>query len=52
MIVPALAVAPKDTVPASHLEAGVVPIMVGVVLTVAVMAVLVAVVQPELVAST
>lgn len=49
--VPALAVAPRVTVPVPHREAGVVPEIVGVVLTVAATAVL-AEVQPLLVAST
>ena len=51
-IVPAEAVAPNVTVPDPHLEPGVVPVMVGIVLTVAVTAVLEAVVQPFAVAST
>ena len=51
-IVPAEAVAPSVTVPASHLAAGVVVKIAGVVLTVAVTAVLVPVVQPLAVAST
>ncbi len=50
--VPALAVAPKVTVPVPHIAAGVVAVTVGVVFTVATTAVLVAVVQPVLVAST
>ena len=50
--VPALAVAPRTTVPASHREPGVVPVMVGVVLTVANTDVRDAVVHPLLVAST
>ncbi len=50
--VPALAVAPKVTVPVPHIDAGVVVVTVGVVFTVAMTAVLVAVVQPVLVAST
>ncbi len=50
--VPALAVAPKVTVPVPHIDAGVVAVTVGVVFTVAMTAVLVAVVQPVLVAST
>jgi len=49
---PALAVAPNPTVPASHRAAGVVPVIVGVVFTVATTAVLVPVVQLLLVAST
>jgi hypothetical protein len=52
LIVPALAVAPKVTVPAPHLEFGVVPVIVGIAFTVAVTAVLDAVVHPPLVAST
>ena len=51
-IVPAEAVAPNVTVPVPHLEPGVVPVMVGIVFTVAVTAVLEAVVQPFAVAST
>jgi hypothetical protein len=51
LIVPALAVAPRLTVPVPHLEPGVVSVIVGIVLTVAVTAVLVAVVQPLFVAS-
>jgi hypothetical protein len=50
--VPALAVAPKVTVPVAHLAAGVVPDIVGTALTVATTALLVAVVQPFAVAST
>ena len=50
--VPALAVAPKVTVPVEHLAAGVVPDTVGKTLTVAITALLVAVVQPLAVAST
>ncbi len=50
--VPALAVAPKVTVPVEHLADGVVPDTVGIALTVAITAVLVAVVQPFAVAST
>ena len=52
LILPALAVAPKVTVPAAHLAAGVVPDIVGTVLTVASTALLLAVVQPLAVAST
>ena len=52
LIVPALAVAPNTTVPVPHLESGVVPVIVGIALTVAVTAVLDAVVHPLLVAST
>ena len=51
LMVPVDAVAPKVTVPVPQREAGVVPVIVGISLTVAVTAVLVAVVQPE-VAST
>ena len=50
--VPALAVAPNVTVPVEHLAAGVVPDKVGMALTVATTALLVAVVQPFAVAST
>ena len=50
--VPALAVAPKVTVPVPHTEPGVVPDTVGNALTVATTALLVAVVQPFAVAST
>ena len=50
--VPADGVAPKVTVPVPQREAGVVPVMVGVVVTVAATAVLAAVVQPFAVAST
>ena len=52
LIVPLLALAPKATVPASHLDNGVAPIMVGVVFIVAITAVLDDEVQPLLVAST
>ena len=52
LIVPLLALAPKATVPASHLDNGVVPLTVGVVFTVAIIAVLEVDVQPLLVAST
>ena len=52
LIVPALAVAPKATVPASQRPAGVVPVIVGVAVTVAATEVLDAVVHPEVVAST
>ena len=53
LIVPALVDAPKSTVPAPQREPSVVPVMVGIVLIVAVTAVLVAVVvQTESVAST
>ncbi len=50
--VPALAVAPKVTVPVPQTEPGVVPDTVGNALTVATTALLVAVVQPFAVAST
>ena len=50
--VPALAVAPKVTVPVPQRLAGVVAVTVGMAFTVAMTAVLVAVVQPVLVAST
>ena len=50
--VPALAVAPKVTVPEPQTELGVVPDIVGTALTVATTALLVAVVQPLAVAST
>ena len=49
---PALAAAPNVSVPASHLESGVVPVIDGVVFTVATTDVLEAVVQPFAVAST
>ena len=52
LIVPALAVAPKVTVPVPQRLAGVVPVMVGIAFTVATTAVLLAVVQPFSVAST
>ena len=52
LIVPALAVAPNVTVPVPHLDAGVIPVIVGIVLTVAITAVLVSVVHPLFVAST
>ena len=51
-IVPLLALAPNATVPASHLDNGVVLITVGVLLTVATTAVLDDEVHPLLVAST
>ena len=51
LIVPLLALAPKATVPASHLDNGVVLITVGVLLTVATTAVLDDEVQPLFVAS-
>ena len=50
--VPALAVAPRLTVPVPHSEPGVVDVIVGMVFTVATTAVLDAVVQLPLVAST
>ena len=50
--VPALAVAERSTVPASHLEPGVLPVMLGVLVTVASTAVLDTVVQAPKVAST
>lgn len=52
LMIPAEAVAPKLTVPVSHLDAGVEPVMVGMAFIVAVTAVLGAVVQPFAVAST
>ena len=52
LMVPALAIAPKIAVPVPHMPAGVVPGMVGIAFTVAVTAVLVAVVHPFEVAST
>ncbi len=52
MIEPLLTLAPKATVPASHLDNGVVPVIVGVVFTAATIAVLDDEVQPLLVAST
>ena len=52
LIVPALAAAPKVTVPVPHTELGVVPLMVGIAFTVATTAVLLAVVHPVAVAST
>ena len=51
-IVPAEAVAPRVTVPVPQLLPGVVPVIEGTVFTVAITAVLVAVVQPLFVAST
>ena len=51
-IVPAEAVAPRVTVPVPQVLPGVVPVIVGTVLTVATTAVLAAVVQPLFVAST
>ena len=52
LIVPAEAVAPRSTVPSPQREPGVVPVIVGIVFTVAITSVLVAVVQPPSVAST
>ena len=52
LMVPLLALAPNTTVPASHIDNGVVPVIVGVVFTVAIIAVLEVDVQPLLVAST
>ena len=52
LIVPLLALAPKATVPALHLDNGVAPLIVGVVFTVATIAVLDDEVHPLLVAST
>ena len=52
LIVPPLALAPKVIVPASHLDNGVVPVIVGVVFTVATTAFLDDEVQPLFVAST
>ena len=52
LMVPADADAPKVTVPVPHIEFGVVPVMVGIALTVATTDVLEAVVQPLFVAST
>ena len=46
LIVPAEAVAPRVTVPVPHLEAGVVPVMVGIAVTVTVTDVRVALTQP------
>ena len=51
LMVPALAVAPRVTVPGPQLLPGVVPVIVGIGLIVAVTAVRVAVVQPAFVAS-
>ena len=51
-IVPAEAVAPRVTVPVPHTLPGVVPVIVGTALTVAITDVLEAVVQPPIVAST
>ena len=52
LMVPLLALAPKATVPASHLDNGVVPLIVGVIFTVAAIEVLDDEVQPLFVAST
>jgi hypothetical protein len=52
LIVPALAVALNVAVPVPHMDAGVLAVMVGISFTVAVTAVLVAVVHPFEVAST
>ena len=52
LIVPLLALAPNATVPALHLDNGVVPVTVGVLFTVATTAVLDDEVHPLLVAST
>ena len=52
LIVPADAVAPSVTVPVPQREAGVVPVIVGIALTVATTAVLGVEVQPAFVAST
>ena len=52
LIVPAEVVAPNVTIPVPQREPGVVPVIAGEVLTVAVTAVLEAVVQPFAVAST
>ena len=52
LMVPLLTLAPNTTVPASHIDNGVVPVIVGVVFTVAIIAVLEVDVQPLLVAST
>ncbi len=51
LIVPLLALAPNATVPASHLDNGVVPLIVGEAFTVATTAVLDDEAQPPLVAS-
>ena len=50
-IVPEETVAPKTTVPVPHLAAGAVPVIVGIALTVAITAVLAAVVHPLFVTS-
>ena len=52
LMIPVDAVAPRVTVPVPQRDAGVVVAIVGIVLTVAVTAVLVAVVHPPAVAST
>ena len=52
LMVPADAVAPRVTVPVPHVEPGVTSVIVGMAFTVAVTAVLDAVVQPLAVAST
>lgn len=52
LIAPDEAVAPSVTVPESQRDAGVVEVMDGEALTVAVIAVLVGVVQPDAIAST
>ena len=52
LMVPLLALAPKATVPASHLDNGVVPVIVGEAFTEATTAVLDDEVQPLFVAST
>ena len=52
LMVPLLALAPNTTVPASHLDNGVVLVIVGAEFTVATIAVLDDEVQPLLVAST
>ena len=52
LMVPAEVVAPRVTIPVPQMLAGVVPVMVGIVFTVATTAVRVAVVQPIAVAST
>ena len=52
LMVPAEEVAPNVTVPVPHVAPGVVPVMVGMALTVAMTGVLVAVVQPFAEAST
>jgi hypothetical protein len=52
LIVPAEAVAPRITVPVPQRDADVVPVIVGIVLTVAVTGVLETVVHPLFVAST